>query len=108
VRPIGDIRMSLRGAFKAQPDSTWRAVLPMVEVNVRAPAELLLVRRTVENMVRCGELERTGRHKLPGERAWHHTYALTGVDPDDAVADEAARENLDALDAATRQWAWFK
>ena len=103
TRPRGEIRAALVECFGQRGPATWREVLPDVGVDVRSRSEVLMVRRTVENMVRVGELEVCGRHKLPGEHAWRSMYELAERK---ALAPRAV-DPLDALERATRCWANF-
>ena len=44
----------------------WRATISLLPFNVVTPAESRLVRKTVENMVRAGELEARGFVRVSG------------------------------------------
>lgn len=80
MRPAGEIRQALRAAFAEREHATWREVLGAVPgVNGASPAERALVRRTVVNMVHCGELVRCGAAKVAGSGRWHAVYGLAGA-----------------------------
>lgn len=76
TRSRSDIRAGLRAGFAQRGHGTWRDVLPMTGVDPRAPGEVLLVRRTVENMVRVGELVKVGIVKEAGSRIHRAIYEL--------------------------------
>ena len=101
MRPRGEIRELLFAGFcERQAAATWREVLPVTGVDVRSPAEVTLVRRTVENMVRAGELQRADE---PGERARMARYR-PAVRAGDAPAAAARSEGLEDV---ARSWAEF-
>ena len=56
MRPRGEIRMLLRAGFAERGACTWREMLPCAQVDTRSPAEVRLVRKTVENMVAAAVL----------------------------------------------------
>ena len=94
---MGQVRAALR-AHVAQleagtPGLTWRDLARALEalglINMAAPGEMLLVRRTVENMVRVGELPVLGEAR----RAWsRRPVKLYGAfrHPDDFAAADVA------------------
>lgn len=99
TRPRSEIREALVSAFIERGAATWRAVLPATGADARSRSEVLLVRRTVENMVQAGELAPCGREKLQGERVWRTMYELVEAAP--------ARDSLDTLQDVARSWATF-
>lgn len=106
TRPAGEIRSALRSAFSELGHATWREVLPACPVNAASPAEALLVRRTVENMVRAGELVRVGNSREAGSRIVRTLYELApraGADVD-ATPWCHAVDCLDMLQDVTRGW----
>lgn len=103
MRPLGDVRQALETAFGDHGPCTWRNVLPAAGINTHARAEVLLVRRTVENMVRDGALVRCGAAKVAGSRNWHALYERVP----DSQAPTTLQHGLDALEQATRSWAQF-
>ena len=113
MRPPGEIRSALRSAFAQCGDATWREVLPACPVNVASPAEVMLVRRTVENMVRAGELVNVGTSREAGSRIARTLYELApprGGAGDEAEIDEqttGVHSSLDAIAELTRCWAEF-
>jgi hypothetical protein len=76
LRPRGEIRDALVAAYSQVGAASWREVLPHVPVNSGSPAEVTLVRRTVENMARKGELVRCGEEKPAGSTVWLAVYEL--------------------------------
>ena len=105
MRPSGEIRAALRAAWpEPGAAATWREAIPLAGVNPRAPSEVRLVRQTVCNMVRAGELEPCGREKLAGEKVWRVTYQRASEPAPDVASTDAG---LDALQAVTRTWATF-
>lgn len=86
TRSRSDIRAGLRAGFAQCGHGTWRDVLPMTGVDPRAPGEVLLVRRTVENMVRVGELVKVGSAKEAGSRIHRAIYELS--DGQEQVSEE--------------------
>jgi hypothetical protein len=107
-RPAGEIRAALRSAFAELGHATWRQVLPACPVNATAPAEALLVRRTVENMVRAGELVAVGNSRAAGSRIVRTLYELAprgGAGGGDAPAPWCGTMDcLDLLQDVTRGW----
>lgn len=76
MRPRGEVReavvaaMSALGEQQALP-ATWRDLLPHVAAHVpglspASPADVRMVRKTVENMAFAGEIERQGSKKVQG------------------------------------------
>ena len=53
----------------------WREVLPDAGINPASPSEVMLVRRTVQNMVQARELVKVGQLKPPGSRVYLALYA---------------------------------
>lgn len=103
MRPPGEIREALRAAFAERGHATWREVLPACPVNAASPSGVLLVRRTVENMVRAGELVDVGTSRAAGSRIARKLYELAdpGLQPAPWCT---AGEGLDALQDVTRGW----
>lgn len=71
MRPPGEIREALRQVLPALAGEsgalTWRDLVPHVPgVNPASPADVRLVKKTVENMAQAGELERTGQVRVNG------------------------------------------
>jgi hypothetical protein len=98
------MRERLAEAFEVKAPCTWRDVLPAAGIDPRSPSEVMLVCRTVKNMVRASDLVWVGRHKEPGSRVWRAMYEPKGwQDPQHADASQA----LDALGQVTRNWATF-
>ena len=65
MRPRGSIRKAVAAHIEAAAaGATWRDLAARLEevglINTRAPSELALVRRAVENMKRAGEIEPVG------------------------------------------------
>lgn len=104
MRPRGEIREALCSVFAEQQPCGWRDVLPLVRVDVRSPAEVMLVRRTVESMVRSQELVAVGLQKAPGSRVWHQTYEVQSKTSPDVAHDHG----IHALQGVMRTWAEFK
>lgn len=80
MRPTGEIRQALRECLR--PDGaavTWRdAAARLAEsgvINLGAPSEVLLVRRTMENMVQHGEARPVAAVRAPGSRRPMTAYA---------------------------------
>lgn len=109
MRPRSEIRAALASAFGEQGASSWLAVLPATGADPRSRSEVVLVRKTVENMVQAGELVPCGREKLQGERVWRSMYEL--VDPlaeaPPSPQTLSAAETFNALAGITRSWATF-
>jgi hypothetical protein len=98
------MRELLAEVFETKAPCTWRDALPAAGVDPRSPSEVMLVCRTVKNMVRAGDLVGVGRQKEPGSRVWRATYEpKSWQDPQHGDADQA----LDELDQVTRSWASF-
>lgn len=104
TRPAGEIRSALRSAFSELGHATWREVLPACPVNAASPAEALLVRRTVENMVQAGELVRAGAAKAAGSRVWRAVYELAAYDAANEAWTSAPGTGHEALQDVTRGW----
>ncbi len=81
MRPAGEIREALRGCFpeRGQGVATWYDALNALGarqlVNPAAPGERKLVRKTVENMVQAGELQKAEPVRVPGSRRPMTGYA---------------------------------
>lgn len=73
-RPLSHITERVRDVFKARGHrpATWRDVASELAllglINEQAPAEVVLVRKTVERMGSRGELEAVERVRRPGSR----------------------------------------
>lgn len=100
MRPAGEIREALRAAFAEHGHATWREVLPACPVNAASPAEVMLVRRTVKNMVQAGELLDVGTSRQAGSRIVRTVYELAGPCEDVAPAGDC----LELLQDVTRGW----
>lgn len=111
MRPAGEIRAALRSAFAERGHATWREVLPACPVDVASPAEVMLVRRTVENMVQARELVNVGTSRQAGSRVARTLYELAAAQDGGQEARGTApgpvHEGLDALQDVTRAWAEF-
>jgi hypothetical protein len=103
-----ELRVQVRQAFVERTQATWREVVPATGLNPACRSEALLVRRTVENMVRVGELVAVGRTApLPGSRVRLGVYELACqgdggmpmVDPD---------QQMEALLRVTQSWVNFE
>lgn len=108
ARPQGEIRALLLAGFAERGASTWREVLPAVlpvRVNVRSPAEVRLVRKTVENMVAAGELVKVGVSREAGARVWRAMYEAAPPPEDEPAGPQDAA--LDALQQITHCWVEF-
>lgn len=84
MRPAGEIRQALQACYPEKPGQqplTWRHALEQLGrlglVNPAAPSEARLVRRTVENMRRAGELAPVAQVKVQGSRRPMVAYART-------------------------------
>lgn len=106
MRPRGEIRMLLRAGFAERGACTWREMLPCAQVDTRSPAEVRLVRKTVENMVAAGELVKVGVSREAGARVWQAMYEAAPP-PDAPAAEGGAGAALDALQSITRGWIDF-
>jgi hypothetical protein len=90
MRPPGEIRQTLRAVFSERGASTWREVMSAIPAaSAQSPSERALVRRTVENMVRSGEVLRVGQAKPAGSKRWHALYEAA---PPVAYEEPAAAE----------------
>lgn len=103
MRPPGEVREALRAAFEQlceqQGACNWRATVPLLKplgIDPASRAEVRLVRATVENMVRAGELDRVGAEKEPGKRVWRALYAPR--------RSSMRVCGLSAVDEAMRSW----
>lgn len=68
MRPRSEVRQALAAAVVdlGRP-ATWRDLVPHVPgINPASPAEVRLVRKTVENMAAAGELQLVDRVRVPG------------------------------------------
>jgi hypothetical protein len=96
MRPRGEVRSAIAEATQQlaqqQVLPTWRDLVAMVPgISSTSPADLRLVRKTVENMALAGELERAGNRHVQGvarpmttyrprSNSWvHGTAQLDGV-----------------------------
>jgi hypothetical protein len=85
MRPRAAIRIALVSAAEQiapmplGPGATWRDLGEQLQrqglVNLSAPSEARLVRRTVVNMVQAGELARVGDRPVAGSRRPMAAYA---------------------------------
>jgi hypothetical protein len=94
MRPPGEIRRALRAAVQAEfaqrgQGATWR------DLANRAGVGLLVARRTVENMVRTGDLRVCGQARMP-----HTRRPMTLYIP----APPPAVDTGPSLDALLRTW----
>lgn len=96
MRNRSEIRTGLRAVFETRGPATWRDALPQVGVNPRSPGEAMLVRRTVENMVRDGEVVKVGVSKSAGSRTWLALYELCER-PEPAAPAEPTASLADAM-----------
>ena len=101
MRPAGEIRAALRGwSPEAQP-VTWRDALAYLAcvglVSASAPAEVRLVRQTVENMARSSELLEAGYVRAPGSRRPMAGYLLPSAAQQQADRSERAGEAAELL-----------
>lgn len=101
-RPRGEIRALLMSGFAERGASTVMEVLPYARVDGRSPAEVRLVRKTVENMVAAGDLVKVGMSRPAGGRVWHGMY-----EPAPAPEASPASAALDELQRVTHCWAEF-
>ena len=104
MRPPSLFRRQVRQAFadavRERGDGvTWPDVLPRLPVDRRSPAEVKLVRRTVENLAAAGELVRVGGFKPAGARVWLGLYVPAAQEP---VAPATVAQQ--ALERAI--WGW--
>ena len=93
-------------AFAQQAPCGWRDVLPAAQINERSHAEVMLVRRTVENMVQAGDLVRVGSQKPAGSRVYSALYEPAKADGQ-GFDMSPIDSSLNALATATRTWATF-
>ncbi len=96
MRPRGTIRLALAGAFAERGPLTWREAAEAAQVGYRC------AQRTVENMVRGGDLVHCGEHKPPGATVTAGIYEL--APPREAGPHDGS---LDDLAAVTARWAAF-
>lgn len=88
ARPRGEVREALLVLFRQAGVAgiTARCLFELLIAAGQA-VTYLLVRRTVENMVRQGELESVGREKRAGSMHWERVYALRDAEaPADPLA----------------------
>lgn len=98
MRPRGSIRRAVAEHMAAAKNgATWRDLAQQLEasglINTRAPSELELVRRAVENMKRAGEIEPIGEVRGRWTRRPLKLYGARKtppVPPADATAELAA------------------
>lgn len=103
MRPPGEIRMALRAAFASRGHATWNDVLPDCPVNAACMAEARLVRRTVENMVRAGELVAVGTSRAAHSRIARTLYELAPRE-DSADLWSQSTDCMNMLQDVTRGW----
>nr|WP_316642867.1 hypothetical protein [uncultured Roseateles sp.] len=105
MRPAGAIRQALAACIPVacvpMPKlgaMTWRDAAQALQgqglVNTQAPGEARLVKKTMENMVQAGQLQRVGSVTVPGSRRQMAAYARPGP----WVANTAS------LDGVFRAW----
>jgi hypothetical protein len=101
-----EIRAALPQAFQAKAPCGWRDVVADVPVNASSPSEVRLVRWTVENMVRAGELVPVGQAKAAGSRVWHALYepAAWSKPEEELSAEQMREESLRAIGVVTGSW----
>lgn len=84
-RPCSDITRAVRDVAPLEPvqAATWLDLARRLEVrgliSTRARSELVLVRNTVFNLARRGELRRVGRLRVPGAMRPMSTFVATPV-----------------------------
>lgn len=83
MRPPGEVRAALREVFALHgAAATWQDVMqPLAErgvVGLLAPAEVRMVRATIKNMVKAGELRPAGLVQVPGSLRWQAVYVPAG------------------------------
>jgi len=79
MRPRGEVRAAIAQATQQLAEQkltpTWRDLVSLVPgVSASSPADLRLVRKTVENMATAGELERAGNRRVQGVARPMTTY----------------------------------
>ena len=94
-RPRGQIRQVVASVFREQGACTWRTVAESAQVGYAA------ARRTVENMVRAGELVEAGHAKAAHTTNWVKLYELR-------QPTEAEQGTASELSAVVRCWAEFR
>ena len=102
--PNGVIRGPLLKAFEELAPCTWRDVVPAAPINPACPAEVMLVRRTVENMVRAGDLVSVGFTKAEGSRVWQALYEPASQGPDEPCESQMREDSLRAIGVVTNAW----
>jgi hypothetical protein len=81
MRPRGEVRRAVEGCIPldAKDAVTWRDVAAALHqrevINIDAPAEVKLVRKTVENMAMAAQVKKVGSRAVPGSRRAMSTYA---------------------------------
>ena len=87
----GEVRQVLRSVFAEGP-TTWRCAATVAQVGYDC------ARRTVENMVRVGELVRCGEEMPPGSRVRCGVYEL-------ATAETLAKRSSVVEEDLPKPWA---
>lgn len=97
MRPRGGIRKAVAEHMAAaQEGATWRDLALRLEaqglINTRAPSEMELVRKAVENMKQAGEIEPVGERRTRWSRRPLKLYGARRAParPQDATAELAA------------------
>lgn len=103
MRPRGGIRKAVAEHMAAaQEGATWRDLAQRLEdqglINTRAPSEMELVRRAVENMKRAGEIEPVGERRTRWSRRPLKLYGAR------RAACDPAEDSGAALAAVIGQW----
>ena len=103
MRPRGGIRKAVAEHMAAaQEGATWHDLAQRLEaqglINTRAPSEVELVRRAVENMKRAGEIEPIGERRTRWSRRPLKLYGARRTEPHRAADGSAA------LAAVMGQW----
>jgi hypothetical protein len=98
TRPRGEIRFALAQAYACSGPTTWRTAAQLSQVGYEA------ARRTTENMVRAGELQRCGAHGSLG------LYVIPGAGGPGATALQQRADRAPAADLvqACTSWAQFR
>lgn len=100
MRPAGEIRRALRSLLDARQPTTWRSAAVALHergvLSLHSPSELRLVRNTLLNMTRAGELQVCGHAPVPGVRRPMALYAPCA---------RWATDPAPALDVVMRAWA---
>lgn len=81
MRPRGEVRQAIERVMPLDAENavTWRDVAVALHasevINIDAPAEVKLVRKTVENMAMAAQVKKVGSRVVPGSRRQMSTYA---------------------------------